>query len=208
MQNNHLILAGLVGLVIIAATSSIIYMLGKGVKMGEERLRFISDSIAHIIALLYLTIVVFKNSTIKKLLNRQRIVRNTVLLSVPSLFFIIAIEYMFKKYANIEFNPLQNIDPLQAAPILLIITPIVEEIIFRGLILTGLEKHIGAILAVLLSSIFFTVAHVQALHPQLLPVVFIESIILSYPVIRWKSLAPCIITHALINLQAIIISFF
>ncbi|MCD6458896.1 MAG: CPBP family intramembrane metalloprotease [Thermoproteales archaeon] len=208
MQNNHLILAGIVGLVIIAAISSIIYMLGKGMKMEEERLRFFSDSIAHITALLYLTIVVFKNSTIKKLLNCHRILRNTVLLSVPSLFFILAIEYMFKKYANIEFNPLQNIDLLQVAPILLIITPMVEEIIFRGLILTGLEKHIGEIPAILLSSILFTIAHVQALHPQLLPIVFIESIILSYPVVRWSSLTPCIITHALINLQAIIISFF
>lgn len=76
------------------------------------------------------------------------------------------------------------------------VAPVTEELIFRGLILDGLRENYLLSTAILLSSLFFAVIHID-----LYSVVnaFILGIALAFVRIRTGSLLLCVILHALAN---------
>lgn len=77
-----------------------------------------------------------------------------------------------------------------------ILAPVVEELIFRGIILTGFRRNYPAFLAIFLSALLFALFH---LNPwQLLPT-FLLGLLLGYVRLRSGSLLAAIITHALHN---------
>jgi membrane protease YdiL (CAAX protease family) len=85
-----------------------------------------------------------------------------------------------------------------------IIAPIVEEVVFRGLLYQWLRTHTGVVVAVLLSATIFSAAHVI---PLLLPALFVVGIILAL-VFEWsQSLWVTIALHMLQNGLAIIAIF-
>ena len=85
-----------------------------------------------------------------------------------------------------------------------IFAPIVEEIIFRGLLLKHLNNVMPTIVAILISSIIFGIG-----HGQLIWIIYatLIGIILSIVVIRCKSLTASITLHAVLNLTSYIIYF-
>ncbi len=76
--------------------------------------------------------------------------------------------------------------------------PFIEEICFRGMILSMLKKHFKPIFSVIFSALLFTMLH-YSFPLYSLPYVFIEGIILAYLVHKTQSLWPSIILHALVN---------
>ena len=75
-------------------------------------------------------------------------------------------------------------------------TPLIEEVLFRGVILIGLLAHYTRNRAIVWSAILFALFH---MNPWQLPVGFILGIVLARWVVQTGSLLPAIAGHALHN---------
>jgi hypothetical protein len=86
---------------------------------------------------------------------------------------------------------------------LVLVTPLVEEVIFRGFLWRAYRRF-GAVIAMLLVSGLFAVAHMQV---NVGIDVFVLSLILCYVRLKTNSLWPAIIIHALKNFIAFYLLF-
>lgn len=81
--------------------------------------------------------------------------------------------------------------------------PVSEELLFRGLILRALEKRAGAVVAVIGSTIAFTLPHYISASPSelavLLGTIGSVGLVLGIVAVRTRRLAPVIIAHVLFN---------
>ncbi len=75
--------------------------------------------------------------------------------------------------------------------------PVVEELVFRGLILSGLAQRLGPGLALVFSSLAFAWLHFE--YPPAVPVLFVLAMILGLLRQRSGSLLPPLLLHALNN---------
>ena len=80
--------------------------------------------------------------------------------------------------------------------LLVLISPVTEELFFRGLLLNGLTRRFDVKHSLALSSLFFAVSHfsVQKLIP-----IFLLGFFLGWVFIKTKNLLPCILIHAINN---------
>jgi membrane protease YdiL (CAAX protease family) len=85
------------------------------------------------------------------------------------------------------------------------IGPLVEELIFRGIILNVLKVKYGNKLALIVSSVLFSVVHV---NPNQIAVGLVIGFILGYIFILTNSLAFVILLHSMANLTNILIGKF
>jgi membrane protease YdiL (CAAX protease family) len=85
---------------------------------------------------------------------------------------------------------------------LVIVAPLTEELLFRGLILQGFLGRYSTVTAVLVSALLFTLVH---MNPYQVASAWLMGIYLAWLFILTRSLWPCIIAHALFNSQAIVI---
>jgi len=88
--------------------------------------------------------------------------------------------------------------------VLLILVPVAEEMLFRGIAYVALRGKFGKIGGLLLSAILFAGLHGLVFH--FVPLFFL-GVGLAYLYERTRSLIPCIIVHVLINFVAMIASF-
>lgn len=82
-----------------------------------------------------------------------------------------------------------------------VIAPIVEELIFRGLILYGLLKNYRATTAVFVSALLFSLFH---LNPWQVPATFVLGLLLGWLMIRTRSIILAILGHSLNNLLVLL----
>jgi sodium transport system permease protein len=80
--------------------------------------------------------------------------------------------------------------------VLAIAPAICEEIAFRGFVLSGLRSNLGKLPAILLTSLFFGLAH-SVLQQSI--ITFFVGILLGILVVRTGSIFPCIAFHAVHN---------
>ena len=78
-----------------------------------------------------------------------------------------------------------------------IIAPVVEELIFRGVIMHGLMRNYSGPVAVFFSGLLFALFH---LNPWQFPATFILGMILGWIMIRTRNILLCIGGHAINNL--------
>jgi hypothetical protein len=78
----------------------------------------------------------------------------------------------------------------------IVLAPIVEEIFFRGFLFNGFRQRLGWNKAALLSSLFFSLAHME---PVALIPTFILGYLLAYLFHRSNSLWPGVVLHCLVN---------
>lgn len=78
-----------------------------------------------------------------------------------------------------------------------VVAPIVEELIFRGLILHGLRRNYNAFTAVFVSALLFALFH---LNPWQFPATFVLGLLLGWLTIRTNSIILAIIGHSINNL--------
>ena len=83
--------------------------------------------------------------------------------------------------------------------VLAFLTPIIEEVTNRGLILPTL-LHRGRKLAIIVSSLLFAVVH----DPQAIPLAFIVGLFLGLRMINMRTLWASIITHATYNAMTVV----
>jgi len=79
-----------------------------------------------------------------------------------------------------------------------IVAPVVEEFLFRGLLMWALARATGMIAALVVSSVLFAVIHVTA-EPQAVAPLFFLGMALGYVAYRTRSLVAPIIAHGLFN---------
>ena len=86
--------------------------------------------------------------------------------------------------------------------------PFVEEVVYRGVLYSGLRKHLGAALAGVVVVVLFALVHV----PQYLPsygtiaVILLLSAVLTFIRARTGQLLPCFVVHLVFNgIQSVLI---
>lgn len=84
---------------------------------------------------------------------------------------------------------------------LAVVTPVSEEVLFRGFVLRGLLPSIGAGPAVVASALLFSVLH---LEPRVMIPIFITGLALGLLYVRTGSVWPCIAAHAGQNTLALL----
>lgn len=89
--------------------------------------------------------------------------------------------------------------------LMIIAAPVLEELIFRGIILDGLLKNYSPIKSILISSLLFGLVH---LNPWQFVTGFILGIFSGWVYYKTRSLLPSIIIHAVVNLYGFSIRYF
>lgn len=89
--------------------------------------------------------------------------------------------------------------------LLVIAAPILEELLFRGIILDGLLKRYSPLTAILISSLLFGLAH---LNPWSFINGFIIGIFSGWVYFKTRSVFPSIIIHASANLSGFLFKYF
>jgi membrane protease YdiL (CAAX protease family) len=84
-----------------------------------------------------------------------------------------------------------------------VLGPITEEFLFRGVILQGFLRNYGRRKAVIVSALLFALFH---LNPWQFPVAFLLGIVLGWWLAVTGSLLPCLFGHALANSLPLIVS--
>lgn len=86
--------------------------------------------------------------------------------------------------------------------VLVVVAPLTEELLFRGIILRGFLNHYSKRKAVLASALLFGIFH---LNPWQFFGATIMGVLFAWLFVRTRSLIPCIFGHALINAVPIIL---
>ncbi|GAB4228955.1 MAG: hypothetical protein Tsb0021_06620 [Chlamydiales bacterium] len=157
-------------------------------------------------------------------LSRALIGASTLLIALPLVLAIsqlvgsLLIHFEIKGEL-IEQTPVKYIKKLMEFPLLfsftvfevVVIIPIAEEVLFRGLLQSWLKKYVHRIYAIGLSSIIFACFHYsseqQLSNVVILPSLFAFSIILGSLYEKQQSLISPIVLHSLFNLSSTILIF-
>lgn len=121
-------------------------------------------------------------------------------------------QYLLTNLFNVEIKPqeiLEKFKELEKTYEIIIfgissvvIAPLYEELLFRGIIFPKLIQKTNFLTALILSSLIFAILH---FHLSALLPLFSLSLILSLIYLQTLSLWPCIFLHALFNLISIIL---
>lgn len=101
-------------------------------------------------------------------------------------------EYIEELFEEAPFNPLLYFD-------IVVITPIVEEILFRGFILAWLTLALGNLKGMIIASALFALVHLDL---DVMPPIFVSGMLIAWLYMRTGSLWPPIAMHALSNAVA------
>ncbi len=79
--------------------------------------------------------------------------------------------------------------------------PLVEEVIYRGILYSAFQKKFGVAVGVLLTTFLFAVIHVPQYYPSYSTIFLIVllSLVLTLVRVRTKNLLPCVILHTVFN---------
>ena len=77
-----------------------------------------------------------------------------------------------------------------------VVAPIVEELIFRGLIFNGFRKNYNGFVAVFMSALLFSLFH---LNPWQMPATFVLGLLLGWLMLRTNNILVAIIGHSINN---------
>lgn len=137
-----------------------------------------------------------------------RILLWTVLLIVGSVAVMELISYIGISYENSKTESLTKHINLFTVLIGIIsagvISPIYEEIFYRGFLYRFLRTRTGMGWAIVLSSLIFTVAHFPTTNAM--PVNFVSGVIFAWAYERSGSVWPGVIVHGLVNTLAVLLT--
>lgn len=94
-------------------------------------------------------------------------------------------------------------DPLFVVALLgsVVLTPVAEELLFRGVLYQSLRKHMGIIMGTVSSAALFALLH---LRPAVIPEFLVLGIMLAVAFERTRSLYPSMVMHAAYNAAIIL----
>lgn len=91
---------------------------------------------------------------------------------------------------------------LYAVAVLAVFTaPIVEEVVYRGLLYSAFQRSVGTIAAVVVVTILFALVHVPQYYPSISTIMLLTllSLVLTLVRVQTGNLLPCIILHTAFN---------
>jgi uncharacterized protein len=130
-----------------------------------------------------------------------------VLLFTP-LFIVIRLPLLYLISSIAEYNDLySDLEPASVFSFLLtvIAAPLLEELLFRGIILDGFLKRYSAKRSIILSALLFGIAH---LNPAQFVNGFVLGLFIGWIFWRTRSLWLCIFIHLLNNLAAYLLELY
>ena len=79
--------------------------------------------------------------------------------------------------------------------------PIVEEVIYRGILFSAFQRTLGAVLAIIAVTLLFALVHVPQYYPSISTIALLLLLSLILTLVRaWTgNLLPCIILHTIFN---------
>lgn len=133
----------------------------------------------------------------------------TIILIIVSLALVIAMSFLGIGTANSKTESLQSQMTLINFIIVFvsasIISPIYEEIFYRGFLYRFFSSRYGVLSGMIISSIIFTVVHIPTYNT--LPVNFVSGLIFSWVYHKTGSVLPSILIHGIFNGIAVILTF-
>jgi hypothetical protein len=125
----------------------------------------------------------------------------SIILFVGAILIVILTSFIGNSWENEKTDAMQQDITFTTVLIAFIsaaiISPIYEEIFYRGFLYRWFRTRVGLIWAVLLSSAIFTIAHIPTYNTM--PVNFFSAIIFALAYERTNSVWPAIIIHGLTN---------
>lgn len=85
-----------------------------------------------------------------------------------------------------------------------VISPVYEEIFYRGFMYRWLRNRLGVTVGIVISSLIFTLAHFPTLNAM--PVNFINGVMFAWVYEKTGSVIPAIIIHGLVNTIAVLLT--
>lgn len=98
---------------------------------------------------------------------------------------------------------------ISVAAVVVVIAPLIEELLFRGVILSRLRRSFGPRTSIAISAALFSVFHL--LDPDtrfVVPGLFVIGLVLGWQALRTDRIGLAITTHAGVNLLAVVFLFF
>lgn len=79
--------------------------------------------------------------------------------------------------------------------------PLVEEVVYRGVLYSALQKSFGVPIGVFLVTVLFSAVHVYQYYPSYstISLIVLLSLVLTLVRVRTKNLLPCVILHTIFN---------
>ncbi|ETT86459.1 type II CAAX endopeptidase family protein [Viridibacillus sp. FSL R5-0477] len=125
----------------------------------------------------------------------------SVILMVGAVIIVVLTSFIGNSWENSKTEAIQQnvtfVTVLIAFISAAVISPIYEEIFYRGFLYRWLRTRIGFIGAILLSSTIFTIVHIPTYN--VMPVNFFSGIIFALAYERTNSIWPSVIIHGLTN---------
>ena len=132
-----------------------------------------------------------------------------IFLIIVSAAVLMIMEKMGISFENSKTETVQNNKSIYAFCIVVIgaavISPIYEEILYRGAFYTFFRERYGIWGGVLISSIIFTVVHIPTYNT--LPVNFLSGVAFAWLYEKTNSILSAMIAHALFNFIAVLLTF-
>lgn len=132
-----------------------------------------------------------------------------IFLIVVSIAVLMIMEKMGISFENSKTETVQNDKSIYSFCIAVIgaavISPIYEEILYRGVFYTFFRDKYGIWGGVLISSIIFTVVHIPTYNT--LPVNFFSGVVFAWLYEKTNSILSAMIAHALFNFIAVLLTF-
>ena len=168
---------------------------------------FIDQKMAVISILLFMYLNKYDIEKTKKVYTTEKL-KNTLILFIIAniVIYIVSISSKYLLHEFDEQNIVQyfkhnKITELEALNIIVVV-PIIEEIVFRGLFYKLLRSYFSIAPSMLISSIIFSIVHKNILVSIVL---FCLGLILCYSYERNKSLIYPIVIHSLFNLLMLLL---
>lgn len=134
--------------------------------------------------------------------------RDILFVAVGMFVFLEFVQYLLEglygseTFISDDLKVLYPLNYIIVIPVMAIITPIVEEAVFRGYFLrVMLRNKISPILAVVLQAIVFAIAHLSLKQA---PVIFLAGLILGFMAYSFHSIVPSVIIHSIFNTLALL----
>ncbi len=178
-----------------------------------QALRYIVLGIFELLLLVPLLLYVWGNKKSIKHSFRIRPIsilafRDIIFVAVGMFFLIELIDIFSESVFQFTRNPQTDLKVLYPLNFILIfivsglITPIVEEAIFRGYLLRAMFRNKFSMpAAIIVTSLVFTLSHLTFAHA---PAIFIAGLILGFVSYSFYSIIPCIIIHSIFNIMVLI----
>ncbi len=202
------------GFFIIVLLLGLEYVLGAALADLDSALRFGSHQFSSIIVVISTGIIVsilmsYKKITYATIFNPEKTTRLPIIIAtfIPIFLLISAaslwvkeltnfLDYIFKpgKPQNVQNYPLGYLAVEFIASC--VVAPVIEEILFRGIILRSFLNQYDPKKAIIWSAIIFAIAHLNLYQ---LPVAFVGGCMIGWIYYRTKSLWLCILAHAFHN---------